>query len=424
MSEEYEYVEVSELRELDDEEYEVYDEFAGKWVSPSESNYIKFGFPFPDKADNPITAVTIQDMYADQYYVYGTQDYTPKTKNVKYFHCENEEALLGMVIEFIHKERPDIITGWNTEFFDIPYIINRAKKILPKDFYLRLSPVGAIEKQRDKYTGEENKYNIIGVSHVDYMRMYKLPKFQPIMRESYALNFVCKTELGEEKVAYQSSLSDLYDTDYERFIDYNIRDCELVYLLNCKLKFLELIMTMAYMAKVNVEDAFGSVKIWEIFVYNELKSKHMVMSPRQKHPFKKEFPGGYVKQPSPGMKEWLSVWDITSSYPNQIISYNLSPETILNSNEVPKEIRDLKENLQDIEGYIDIEELEKIAPVLKKYDLTLAANGEVFRRDKFGVFPEMVEKVFLGRKERKKEAGVLYGELQALKDRLKELESG
>lgn len=384
--------------------------------------YSNEGFPFPEKADHPITAVTIQDMAENQYYVFGTQPYTPKSDNVKYIQCEDEETLLIKVIDTFKEQRPDIITGWNTEYFDIPYIVNRAKKILIKGYYERLSPVFTIEKQRDKWTGEENKYNIIGISHVDYMRMYKLPKFQPEMMESYALNYVCKTELGEEKVAYQSSLSDLYDTDYEKFIDYNIRDCELVYLLNLKKKFLELIMTMAYMAKVNIEDAFGSVKIWEIFVYNELKRKKMVMSPRQKHPHKEEFPGGFVKQPPPGMFDWLSVWDITSSYPNQIISYNLSPETIMGRDELPGELLDLRENLQDIDGYVEMEDLERIAPVLKKYDLCMSANGEFFRRDKFGIFPEMVQKVFLKRKARKKHAEKLYGELQSLKDELKELE--
>jgi len=383
------------------------------------------GFPEPNKADYPVTAITIQDVTKNRFYVFAyKEDYTPKQKNITYFFCRSEADMLDQFLTFWKRDRPDVITGWNTKFFDVPYLINRIPRILDTNRELDLSPFGVISKEKSFKT-EEESYSILGISHLDYFQLYK--KFNQTTRESYSLNHISQMELDQEKITYHheyNSLADLYNRNFELYIDYNIKDVDLVYQIDEKKKFLHLAFTLAYTAKCNFEDVFGSVKIWDVFVFNELAKRHMVVAPKKNSNVKTEFVGGYVKEPKPGYFEWIGVADITSSYPNQIISFNLSPETLVPENRLPEELLQLKRNTKQIDGFVNLEEIKKMKPILEKYNVSFAANCEFFSKEKFGVFPEIISEVFAERKKKKKMAEALYTEIKELGKELEELESG
>lgn len=382
------------------------------------------GFPYPANPIYPITAITVQDLYKDKFYTFGCQPYTPKDDRVTYILCKNEVEMLEKFVKFWRKMRPDVITGWNSEAFDIPYIAGRIKIVLGEEERLKLSPVNEI---RNSHTQDGQECLVLtGIQHIDYMQLYKMRKFSVNPMESYSLKFVSTKELGVTKVDYQGeygTLHELYEKNFTKFMDYNIRDTELIALLNEKKRYLELVMTMAYMAKVNYEDAIGSVKLWDIFVYNELKKAKMVVSPKPKHVSRSDFPGGYVMEPTHGMKEWLVVADITSSYPNQIISFNLSPETVIDDKDLPEELYELKYKMKAIDGFIDLEKIEEIAPLLKKHNVTFSANCEFFTKKRYGIFPQIVQRVFDQRKIAKEKAKVMKNELDQLKQELKELQA-
>ena len=383
------------------------------------------GFPYPDKAKFPIVSITIQNFYKNQFYVFGLQPYKAKKDNIVYYHMEDEESLLSGFIDFFRKERPDILTGWYTEGFDIPYLINRAKNILKKGKYLELSPVRLIRGYSVSET--VSSYHIVGVQHLDYQNLYK--KYQMNPRENYTLDHVCEVELGEKKLEYKNeydNLGGLYRKNHELFIDYNIKDVELVGFLNNKLKYIELLLRIAFLTKSNFEDCLGSVKVWENYMYNTLLEDNILVPPN-KHSLKIDFPGGYVKSPNAGMHKWIVVWDITSSYPHQIISYNLSPETIINYDDLPEELQELRKK-HPVEPLVEdnskeqpnsffenVDNLKEIAPILKKYNVTMATNGEFFSKEKFGIVPKLIANVFGTRVQKKGEAKVLYNEINKLK---------
>lgn len=431
-----------ENEDLKDEIYgdiaPIYQFLTGKYTKELEPDYVNIyrvlnldievdsidGFPYPEQANYPVTAITGHDLYKNVFYVFGTKPYTPKADNVKYILCKDEENLLTKFINFVNKFRPDIITGWNTFGFDIPYIVNRAKKILERGYWKLLSPVGVVSEKKGKTPMDPDGYNIVGVSHLDYMVLYK--KFTPEKRESYSLNAISGIELDEQKVNYHEeyeNLADLLRKNYTLYIDYNIRDTELIGLINDKCKFIELAITLAYLAKVNFDDVFGSVKIWDCLVYNEMYHQKMMINPKKAYPNREDFPGGFVKEPDPGLREWLVVFDITSSYPNQIVSGNLSPETLIER--PPGELLKITNQLEKIDGYVSPEKLKLIGltDLLKKENLSVASNGQFFNRNKKGLFPKIVDRILTNRKILKKKAKVLYGELETMKkDSKSELE--
>ena len=222
------------------------------------------GFPEPDKADKEITAIALR--FKEKTFVWGVGNYNSHIENVHYIQCENEAALLRA---FVHAWRgidPDVVTGWNIEAFDIPYIINRINKIHGEEFTRRLSPWDIINTRhvsRGKANGDFDVYDIFGVSVLDYIQLYK--KFTYTNQESYKLDHIAFVELGEKKIDYSEygSIFDLYKNNYQLFIDYNIKDVDLIVKFEDKLKLIELVYAMSYSAKVNYADTFGVVKLWD-----------------------------------------------------------------------------------------------------------------------------------------------------------------
>jgi len=377
------------------------------YVAPqSEDNPNGGGFPKPEQAAHPVNAITAQDMVKNIYYTFGCYEYTPTTENQVYIKCNSEEEILKGFIDLLREKNVHILTGWNINVFDIPYLINRSKQLLGPEETKKFSSDGVI-KQHEKVNkkGQKNlTYSLQGIIIWDYYDLYQ--KYTQEPRESYSLDFISKTELeGEAKISYSEdyqSLANLYKENYQLFISYNIKDCELVYELDKKLGYIDLAISIMHLAKCQPESIFGTVAPWDAIFYNELLNIKKLCPPTTYHE-KQEFPGGYVADPEPGLHEWVAVYDIVSSYPNQIRSSNMSPETILSEKDLNDELRAIRSEFGSIEACVDVQKLEKIRPVLQKYKVTFTANGQFFRTDFEGFIPKIYSKIFLQRVQHKKE---------------------
>jgi DNA polymerase elongation subunit (family B) len=362
------------------------------------------GFPSPQLAKVPISAITIQDMVKNTYITIACGDYKSKLPNVEYIRCGTEEDLLRTYIRLFNEHKPHIITGWNIKLFDIPYIVNRTNRILGPEDLKKLS-IDRVVKQHESEVGNKTEvtFTLQGTIIWDYIELYKKYIGEP--RESFSLNFISQYELGLEKVSYteeHETLEGLYFNDFEKYIDYNIQDVALVYELNCKFRFLELAMSITHKAKCPPEAIFGTVQPWDCIFYNELLATKKLCPSNGRHD-KQDYVGGFVMDVKSGMYTWTKVKDIVSSYPNQIRSFNMSPETIINDKELPNELRVIRDVYGSIDACVDIEKLANIQPILEKYGVSFTSNGHFFRTDKEGFIPSIYTKIFNQRVQHKKE---------------------
>jgi DNA polymerase elongation subunit (family B) len=343
------------------------------------------GFPFADKAEEPMLSITVKDHSQNKIIVWGLRPYTTSREDVEYIFCETERELLARFLSWWESDHPDVVTGWNTERFDIPYIVNRIEKVMGEEAVNRLSPWGSVRGREIKstYGKSETVYDIMGVEDLDYLLLYR--KFTYSAQESYRLDHIAHVELGERKDEnpYETFRA-WYTEDYQSFIDYNIQDVELVDRLDDKMKLIDLIMTMTYEAKVNMTDSFTSVKYWDVLIYNHLLQKKVVI-PQKRHSISKseKYAGAYVKEPQVGQHKWVLSFDLNSLYPHLIMQYNISPETLL-----PDQL-----NFGDkgVDAIID----GKLVPK-KGLDgnVTATPNGAMFRKDFQGFLPEMMQTMY------------------------------
>jgi DNA polymerase elongation subunit (family B) len=356
------------------------------------------GFPTPEQAAYPIISITVRQNDG-VYWVWGLNSYTPKSDNVLFIQCDNEFDMMQKFLKYWETHTPDIITGWNTRFFDIPYLVNRSIKLIGDDTMAkRLSPWGLIRERKQTINGKQNQeYIIEGVEHLDYLEIYK--KFTYNQQESYRLDHITYVELGKNKLSYEEhgNLYTLYKEDYEKFINYNIRDVELVNLLDEKLDLLSLVMTMAYKAGVNYSDTLGTTGIWDSIIYRMLNTKMIAVPPRVEKP-KTAYSGGYVKEPQVGSHDWVTSFDLNSLYPNIIVQYNMSPETVMDGfyNDVSVE--------RFLEGQCNIGGIGTA--------FSLAPSGVRFSHEKKGVVPTIIEQYYAERRVIKNEMLKLQQELQ------------
>ena len=366
---------------------------------------------FPDVWDNPFQKINAITVWEDSigYVTWGLGKYTGKLDiDWEYREFSDESLMMHDFFKFVQNEKPDILSGWNIDGFDIPYIVNRTSALGHKEWTNLLSPWKfAAEIYTDRKGDRSIK--IPGVTVLDYMRLYK--KFCMTPRESYSLNSIAYAELGEKKTDYSEfeSLLNLYKNDWNLFAEYNKRDVYLVKRLDDKLKFFDLSTNYAYLGKVNFEDVFGTVKYWDVKIYNELYKKKIAVPNHPSSAHAEDFPGGYVKDIQLGLHKWVASFDLDSLYPNLIVQYNMSPETIMDH--VPLE----DDYIDDIiEGTFDNEDL------LDK-NVTMTANGVYFSKEKQGFIPEIIEKIYAERKSVKQQMIELEQKLQVTTVGVKEM---
>ena len=347
------------------------------------------GFPDIKAANEEVLLITIKDSQSKQIVTFGSRPYENKRTDVKYIHCKDELHLLKEFVIFWQNNYPDIITGWNTEFFDIPYLVRRIDRELGELFSKKLSPWGYINERKTFIKGnEEIHYDIHGIAHLDYLALYK--KFTYQKQESYRLDYIAGVELGDTKKENPyDTFKDFYQKDWQKFVEYNIHDTELVDKLEDKMRLIELCLTMAYNAKINYEDVFSQVRMWDAIIYNHLRKKHIAIPAKSGSGKDTQFEGAYVKDPLVGLHKWVASFDLNSLYPHLIMQYNISPET-LTQEKIPCTVEGL------LYGSVDTSHA-------KRRDLALTANGWCYRKDIKGFMPELMEKMYTDRSKFKKQ---------------------
>lgn len=360
------------------------------------------GFPEPKTASEEITAITIK--HKNRYFVFGCSEYRPSQENVEYVKCSDEIELIKKFIDVWTTIWPDIVTGWNIKFFDIPYIVNRITRLLGEKEAQRLSPWNVIADRTTYIMGREQvSHEIFGVAILDYLELYR--KFgASSARESYRLDYIAHLEIGEKKVSYEEygNLHQLYKQNFQKFIDYNIHDVTLIERLDDKMRLIELALTLAYNSKVNYDDVFKQTRMWDSLIYNHLKTDNIVI-PQMKDSVKSEpYEGAYVKDPIVGMHDWIASFDLTSLYPHLIMQYNLSPETLVKPEDYTEEMtRFMESNTIDVGNLL----LKKVdTSGLKDQKITVTPNKQLFRTDKQGFLGKMMQDMYESRAKYKTKA--------------------
>ena len=368
------------------------------------------GFPDIDDAIEEILAITVKNQSNKQIITWGTGEFKTDRTDVTYIKCNNEKSLIMEFMKFWIKNYPDVITGWNTKFFDIPYLFNRIRNIVDEKVLKKFSPWNLVERETIIVRGRpQTHYKIFGISMLDYLDLYQ--KFIPTKQESYKLDYIGRVELGLPKDDNPyDTFREWYTKDYQSFIDYNIKDVEIVDQLEDKLKLIELVLTMAYEAKVNYTDVFSQVRMWDMLIYNYLKKDNVMIPPKVDNIKDDKYEGAYVKDPITGMHNWIVSFDINSLYPHLIMQYNISPEKIIGVEPSGISVDKL---------------LDHATPLthLKAEGACITPNGAKFKIDSPGFLPRLMESMYNDRVKFKTLAFQAKQEYQKTKDKslLKEI---
>ena len=338
------------------------------------------GFPDVESASEEILAITIQDYTTKQITTWGVKPFVNKQKNVTYHYCPSEHELLSHFINYWMQDVPDVVTGWNIQLFDIPYICKRLNRVLGEKLMKRFSNWGLVTEGEVFIKGRKQiTFDVGGLTQLDYLDLYR--KFTYKAQESYRLDYIAEVELGQKKLDHSEfdTFKDFYTKGWQKFIEYNIIDVELVDRLEDKMKLIELALTMAYDAKVNYADVFYQVRMWDNIIYNYLKKRDIVIPPKIRSDKNEKYAGAYVKEPIPGKYDWVVSFDLNSLYPHLIMQYNISPETLLDERHPTATVDRILEEEINFELY---------------KDNAVCANGAMYRKDVRGFLPELMEKMY------------------------------
>jgi len=356
------------------------------------------GFPDPYKATEPITAIAVRQLNGG-ITVYGCGDYE-KQGDEDYIKCKDEWTLCKTFLKDWQANYPDVVSGWNIDYFDIPYLVNRFNRILGEDETRKLSPWNNVWERSFVHKGQQKKvYNMTGISALDYIELYRWYAPAGKSQESYSLNHITSVELNESKISYDEydNLHQLYKLNYQKFIEYNIKDVELVIKLEDKLKLIEFALTLAYDTKCNFADVFAQTRMWDSLIYNHLLEKKIIVPPREISSKSEAFEGAYVKEVQVGSHDWVASFDLNSLYPHLIMQYNLSPETLIESKDYTEEMRKVLRDGVNVDKLLAMK-----VDTSKIKDVILTANGQFFRKDIRGFLPQMMEDMYNDRKKFKK----------------------
>ena len=361
------------------------------------------GFPDVENPTEELLAITVKNQSNKQIITWGTGEFKTDRSDVTYIRCKSEKSLIMEFMKFWIKNYPDVITGWNTKFFDIPYLFNRIRNLVDEKVLKRFSPWNLVERETIVVRGRpQTYYAIFGISMLDYLDLYQ--KFIPTKQESYKLDYIGKVELGLPKDDNPyDTFREWYTKDYQSFIDYNIKDVEIVDQLEDKLKLIELVLTMAYEAKVNYTDVFSQVRMWDMLIYNYLKKDNIMIPPKEDNVKEDKYDGAYVKDPITGMHNWIVSFDINSLYPHLIMQYNISPEKIIG----------VKPSGISVDRL-----LNHATPLthLKTEGACITPNGAMFKTDSPGFLPRLMESMYNDRVKFKTLAFQAKKEYQKTKD--------
>ena len=338
------------------------------------------GFPDVESADQEILLITIQDYTTKEIITWGVGPFKLKQGNHYYKQFNNEYDMLSDFSQWWEENMPDVVTGWNIQLFDIPYLVGRIDRVLGEKRCRRFSPWGLVSEKELYIKGRKYKtFDVGGITQLDYLELYR--KFTYTNQESYRLDHIAFVELGQKKLDHSEfdTFQDFYTNGWQKFVEYNIIDVELVDRLEDKMKLIELAITMAYDAKVNYNDVFYQVRMWDTIIYNYLKKNNIVIPPKKDSSKSDKYAGAYVKEPIPGKYDWVVSFDLNSLYPHLIMQYNISPETLLEERHPTASVeRILKEEINF--------EMHK--------DYAVCANGAMYRKDVRGFLPELMDKMY------------------------------
>ena len=376
------------------------------------------GFPDPYEANEPVTAISLTFLNGATF-VWGCGDYQIVGEE-KYTKCVDEYHLLKFFLKFWVDNYPDVQSGWNTKFFDIPYLVNRMRKVLGEDETKKLSPWNMISEREAFVMNKKLKvYDLVGIGDLDYLELYKWYSPNGKSQESYRLDHIANFELGEKKIDYSEyeNLHQLYRLNYQKFIEYNIKDVNLVIKLEDKLRLIELALTLAYDTKTNYNDVFAQTRMWDALTYDHLIKKNIVVPPRVIKDKDAAFEGAFVKDPQIGKHDYVASFDLNSLYPHLLMQYNISPETLIEPENYTRPLRVI------ISQGVSVERLlNKEVDTSALFDATLTPNGQFFRTDFQGFLPKMMEEMYEDRKKFKKMMLVAKQEKENEKDALKKKE--
>ena len=392
---------LEKYKDVDNFEVHGYERFVYQWISEKYPGQLKFnmdqmkiytidievacenGFPDVEASQEEMLCISIKDLATGKFITWGTREAKVESEYRLFW---TEQEMLEDFVKWWVSNTPDIITGWNCNLYDIPYICRRLERVLGDKWQKSLSPWNKVNMREVYIQGRRNlAYDILGVSILDYLDLYR--KFTYTNQESYRLEHIATVELGEGKLDHSEfeNFKDFYTQHWQKFVEYNLKDVDLVHRLEKKMKLLELAVTMAYDAKVNFEDVYSQVRTWDTLIYNYLKERKICVPPRQESKKDDKYAGAYVKEPVPGLYDWVVSFDLNSLYPHLIMEYNISPETL-----VPTRYPSISvDKILNDEINIDSE-------------YCVAANGAQYRKDIHGFLPQMMQKIYDERKIYKK----------------------
>ncbi len=335
------------------------------------------GFPDVEAAAEEMLSITIKNMVTKEYFVWAVREFDAP-EGVKSFIFWNEREMLMNFLEWWTQNTPDILTGWNVNLYDVPYIARRVNRVLGEKWMKSLSPWNRANEREVYVQGRKNyAYDVSGINILDYLDLYR--KFTYTNQESYRLDHIAFVELGQRKVDHSEyeNFKDFYTRDWQKFIEYNIQDVELIDRLEDKMKLLELAITMAYDAKANFEDVYSQVRMWDTMIYNYLTDRNIVVPPKKGAKKDEKYAGAYVKEPKPGRYDWVVSFDLNSLYPHLIMQYNISPETLWETRHPSSSVERILNQEIEFSG-----------------KFATCANGAQYRKDIRGFLPEIMQKIY------------------------------
>ena len=356
------------------------------------------GFPDIENPQAVINLLTVYDSLDKKYTIFGLKPCKVERDDVNYIYCNSEEKLLKSVIGHISSNFPDVLIGWNSIGFDIPYLLNRIAFTIGEDWIKELSPIGRYYEKTNKagkFGQPTKEYVIEGISCLDYYIIYQ--KFSMKKQPSYKLDYIAEVELGENKIKYEGSLWDLARDDWNTYTDYNIQDVEILVKLDAELDYISLLRFLAYTGLTSLDNAIKTLPCMNGAIAIKARERGEQIPTFVKPTTSYKAPGGYVSQPKVGFATNVVSFDANSLYPSVMISLNLSPETKIGRLEKDGDIF----KIYHVSGRVYELSLENLKKFIKSEKAAMSSSNHLFSQKKVGLVPAFLDNLYSKRKEMK-----------------------